>query len=105
MFVMNETVCIQNKHGLYVPYLFKGLGKDGKCILESKSENDSGNVVTELIGNVFKAEYIIRLIDSQISECYAMVDHFIKLKNEEEIAFWRKYLQRAKLEKRRMKNL
>ena len=105
MFVMNETVCIQNEYGLYVPYLFKGLGKEGRCILESKSENGSGNVVTELIVNVFKTEQIIRLIDSEISECYAMIDHFIKLKNKEEIACWRKYLQAAKLQKRRMKDL
>ena len=43
-------------------------------------------------------------ITKQINECYAMIDHFIQLKNNEEIAYWRRMLQNAKLYKRRLLN-
>lgn len=49
-------------------------------------------------------------IDKNIAECYAMIDHFIQLKYRgisyatEELAYWRKMLQDAKIYKRRMKN-
>ena len=43
-------------------------------------------------------------ITKQINECYAMIDHFIQLENKEEIAYWRKMLQNAKLYKRRLLN-
>lgn len=43
-------------------------------------------------------------INKHINECYAMIDHFIQLKNSEEIAYWRKMLQNAKLYKRRLLN-
>lgn len=41
-------------------------------------------------------------INIQISECYAMIDHFIQLNNIEEVAYWRKMLQNAKIYKRRL---
>lgn len=47
-------------------------------------------------------------INSQINECHAMIDHFIQLKDRgvsyaaEEIAYWRKMLQNAKIHKRRL---
>ena len=49
-------------------------------------------------------------INSQINECYAMIDHFIQLKYRgvsyavEELAYWRKMLQNAKIYKRRLLN-
>ena len=43
-------------------------------------------------------------INKHINECYAMIDHFIQLNNSEEIAYWRKMLQNAKLYKRRLLN-
>lgn len=43
-------------------------------------------------------------IEKQIMECYAMIDHFIQLNNKEEIAYWRRMLQNAKIYKRRMRN-
>ena len=46
----------------------------------------------------------IRQINQQIMECMAMIDHFIQLNNKEEIAYWRKMLQSAKLYKRRVLN-
>jgi hypothetical protein len=46
----------------------------------------------------------IEEITKQINECYAMIDHFIQLNNSEEIAYWRKMLQNAKLYKRRLLN-
>ena len=48
----------------------------------------------------------INEINKQIQECYAMIDHFIQLKDRgisyasEEIAYWRKMLQNAKIYKR-----
>lgn len=50
-----------------------------------------------------KTEYLAEL-DKHISECYAMVDHFISVNNKEEIAAFRRYLQQAKVEKRRVLN-
>lgn len=52
----------------------------------------------------------IEEITKQINECYAMIDHFIQLSERgieyatEEIAYWRKMLQNAKLYKRRLLN-
>lgn len=46
--------------------------------------------------------------DKNISECYAMIDHFIQLKDRgvefavEELAYWRKMLSIAKYTKRRL---
>ena len=53
---------------------------------------------------MLEKEIQIRDIDSQIMECHAMIDHFILLNNREEIAYWRKMLQNAKIYKRRLKN-
>lgn len=46
----------------------------------------------------------LKEINKQISECYAMIDHFIQLENKEEIAYWRRMLQNAKMYKRRLLN-
>lgn len=52
----------------------------------------------------------LKEIDAQIAECHMMVDHFIQLKDRgieyatEEIAYWRKMLQRAKIYKRSLLN-
>lgn len=49
-------------------------------------------------------------VQRQINECHAMIDHFIQLKDRgveyatEEIAYWRKMLQNAKIYKRRLLN-
>lgn len=49
-------------------------------------------------------------ITSQINECHAMIDHFIQLKDRgveyaaEELAYWRRMLQNAKVYKRRLLN-
>lgn len=52
----------------------------------------------------------ILAIENEITECYAMIDHFVSLQetqpNEmwvEEIAFWRRMLQSAKISKRKMR--
>lgn len=102
MFKPGETVCVLNKFGLYEAFVFQCFLED-KCILESRDAKN--HMITEQASNVFKADAVIRLINDQINECHAMIDHFIKLKNEEEIASWRKYLQKAKYDKRRLKNL
>ena len=39
-------------------------------------------------------------INESIDECQAMLDYSLNLANKEEIAFWRKMLQRAKVERR-----
>lgn len=50
----------------------------------------------------------IKECDKNISECYAMIDHFIQLKDRgvefavEELAYWRKMLSIAKYTKRRL---
>lgn len=46
----------------------------------------------------------LKEVNRQIMECYAMIDHFIQLNNKEEIAYWRRMLQNAKLYKRRLQN-
>jgi len=52
----------------------------------------------------------LKEINEEISECYAMIDHFIQLKDRgvsyatDELAYWRKMLQNAKVYKRRLKN-
>lgn len=52
----------------------------------------------------------LTLINQQIAECYAMIDHFIQLKDRgisyaaDEIKSWRKMLQNAKIYKRRLLN-
>lgn len=46
----------------------------------------------------------LKVIEKEIMECYAMIDHFVLLGNREEIAYWRKMLQHAKVYKRRLKN-
>lgn len=38
--------------------------------------------------------------DEAIADCLAMIDHFVDLRNEEEVAFWRSMLQQTKIEKR-----
>lgn len=102
MFEANEVVCIQNECGVYNPFVFKGYLDDERCLVKPKGTE--GSVSTQLLNNVFKADDIIRLINGQITECHAMIDHFIKLNNKEEIVCWRKYLQKAKMDKRRLKN-
>lgn len=52
----------------------------------------------------------LKEINKQINECYAMIDHFIQLKDRgvsyatAELVYWRKMLQRAKIYKRRLLN-
>lgn len=52
----------------------------------------------------------LKAINKQIAECYAMIDHFIQLKDRginyatEEITYWRKMLQSAKIYKRGLLN-
>ena len=43
-------------------------------------------------------------MEREIMEYHAMIDHFIVLNNKEEIAYWRKALQTAKIAKRRLAN-
>lgn len=45
-------------------------------------------------------EELLRAISAEIVEYEMMVDHFIKLQNKEEIAYWRRALQCAKVHKR-----
>lgn len=51
----------------------------------------------------------LKEINAQINECYAMVDHFIDLKKRgvsyaaDEVKYWRKMLQNAKLYKRSLR--
>ena len=47
-----------------------------------------------------KDEELLRAISAEIVEYEMMVDHFIKLQNKEEIAYWRRALQCAKIHKR-----
>ncbi|MCM1233562.1 MAG: hypothetical protein NC489_25890 [Ruminococcus flavefaciens] len=47
-----------------------------------------------------ETEELLRDISAEIAEYEMMVDHFIKLQNKAEIAYWRKALQRAKIYKR-----
>lgn len=42
-----------------------------------------------------------KIVNEEIAEYYAMINHFILLNNKEEIAFWRRALQTAKIAKRR----
>ena len=52
----------------------------------------------------------LKEINEHINECYAMIDHFIQLKERgisyaaNEITYWRKVLQNAKIYKRRLQN-
>lgn len=48
-----------------------------------------------------KTEFLTEL-ERHIQECYSMIDHYIQLDNKEEIAVWRRYLQIAKIQKRRV---
>lgn len=41
--------------------------------------------------------------DEAISEVTAMIQHFIVVGNKQEVAAWRKYLNKLKIEKRRVK--
>lgn len=101
MFEPGETVCVLNRFGAYETFVLKSFSDD-KCLLESRDTKSS--MITEQASNVYKEDEVIRLINGQINECHAMIDHFIKLKNDEEIAYWRKYLQKAKMDKRRLKD-
>ena len=42
----------------------------------------------------------INEINSEINEIYAMIDHFIAVRNNYEIRYWRAMLQQAKIKKR-----
>lgn len=44
-------------------------------------------------------------IDENIEECSAMLNHFIQTSNKKEIAFWRKMLQQAKVQRRSILNI
>ena len=48
-------------------------------------------------------EYTLQALNESISEIEAMIDHFIRLNNTEEVSFFRKMLQRTKTQKRQLK--
>lgn len=98
MFEQNERVCILNEFGQYAPYTFKGYIDDIYCQLVSESDG----AVTELISNVIKLSVPLKILEQQITECFAMIDHFIVTNNEYEIKSWRRMLQANKLQKRRL---
>lgn len=43
--------------------------------------------------------------DESIEDCYGMLHHFSALNDDEEVAFWRRMLQQAKVGKRRAKRM
>lgn len=49
-------------------------------------------------------EIQLQELEMEIMEYHAMIDHFVLLNDREEIAYWRRALQRAKIYKRRLKN-
>lgn len=49
-------------------------------------------------------ESVEEILEKEINEYYAMIDHFIQLGNKEEIKYWRRELQRAKIRRREVKN-
>lgn len=98
MFEQNEKVCVLNEFGQYIPCIFQEYIDNTYC--QVLSEN--ADVVTEPISRVIKLEEFLVEINRQISECYAMVDHFIATNNKSEINAWRKILQANKLQKRRL---
>ena len=61
-------------------------------------------------GEYMSKEEELKEINKQIAECYAMIDHFIQLKQRgiswavSELADWRRMLQNAKIYKRRLLN-
>jgi len=61
------------------------------------------------MGEQLTMEEQLKEINAQINECYAMIDHFIGLKNRgisyatDELKYWRKMLQNAKMYKRSLR--
>ncbi len=53
--------------------------------------------------NCFNSDYSQKEYDNSIAEINAMIQHSIGIENDEEIAQWRKMLQRTRVEKRRAK--
>ena len=101
MFELNEQVCILNNCGTYVLGLFNGYVDNNKCQIVVEDE-ETKNIITECIGNIFKKAKVINDINREINELHAMIDHFITLNNREEIRYWRRSLQAVKQQKYRL---
>ena len=70
---------------------------------------DRDILLEELVGccpySVSSSDVPISEWNESIEEIQAMIHHFCDLENDEEVAFWRRMLQQAKVAKRRAKRM
>lgn len=71
---------------------------DRKCFIAEFVE-------CECFNELIMCDNIIEEYNSSINEINAMIAHFIDIKNDEEVAFWRSFLQQTKVAKRRAKKM